>query len=210
MSFTGRGVIVKKDTVDDARSIDILDLQRNGFFGSSSAATWTCEWKRGEDVTASIGYRLERDADGPSAVWFWYSVAERDGEKTQYDYPIRLEFTLCHFGGRRWWFVCPLVVNGRACGRRCRIVYLAPGAVYFGCRECYQLTYESRQRHRDRFYEGFTRPMKMLERAKKKRARSPEALVRNWQQIATAHAAVEQFGASLRARTQRTRTKGRR
>jgi hypothetical protein len=50
-----------------------------------------------------------------------------------------------YFGGRRWWFVCPLIVRGIACNRRAGKLYLPPGAKYFGCRKCHDLTYESCQ-----------------------------------------------------------------
>lgn len=42
------------------------------------------------------------------------------------------------------WFLCPLLKpNGTPCNRRCRKLYCPPGAKYFGCRECYNLTYDS-------------------------------------------------------------------
>ena len=47
------------------------------------------------------------------------------------------------FGGVSWWLLCP------RCGRRCQALYMPPGAVewYFPmrCRECWGLTYWSRQ-----------------------------------------------------------------
>jgi hypothetical protein len=49
------------------------------------------------------------------------------------------------FGGKRWWFICPLIVHGIACNRRAGKLYLPPGARYFGCRKCHDLTYRSRQ-----------------------------------------------------------------
>ncbi len=48
-------------------------------------------------------------------------------------------------GGNGWWFRCPLVANDRPCGRQVRKLYLPPGARYFGCRYCHDLTYESCQ-----------------------------------------------------------------
>jgi hypothetical protein len=33
------------------------------------------------------------------------------------------------------------------CGRRVSALYLPPGAKWFGCRHCYELTYESAQTH---------------------------------------------------------------
>ena len=51
------------------------------------------------------------------------------------------------FGGLRWWFVCPLLVDGVACRRRVGKLYLPPRARYLGCRHCHQLTYRSCQEH---------------------------------------------------------------
>lgn len=42
-----------------------------------------------------------------------------------------------------WLFRCPL--NG--CDHRATKLYLSPGGRYFGCRECYGLTYRKRQEH---------------------------------------------------------------
>jgi hypothetical protein len=37
------------------------------------------------------------------------------------------------------------VASDRPCGRRVGKLYLPPGASYFGCRHCYELTYKSCQ-----------------------------------------------------------------
>ena len=49
------------------------------------------------------------------------------------------------WGKRRWWFRCLLVVDGRLCNRRVGKLYMPPGGKYYGCRHCYDLTYESSQ-----------------------------------------------------------------
>jgi hypothetical protein len=51
---------------------------------------------------------------------------------------------------KHFYFICPLVVNGRACRRRVAKLYLPPGGEYFGCRHCYNLTYESCKEHDNR------------------------------------------------------------
>jgi hypothetical protein len=61
------------------------------------------------------------------------------------DYKTKLTSTLLPRGGRRWWFVCPLVVGDRPCRRRVDKLYLPPSSRYFGCRHCHQLTYTSCQ-----------------------------------------------------------------
>ena len=62
------------------------------------------------------------------------------------EYDVRLETTHSSRGGVRWWFLCPLVRDGRPCGRRVQKLYLPPNARQFGCRHCYGLTYQSRRR----------------------------------------------------------------
>ena len=59
------------------------------------------------------------------------------------DYRIKVVGSRRHVGGVQWYFVCPLSVNGRACGRRAKKLYL--GGKWFGCRRCYGLTYTSCQ-----------------------------------------------------------------
>ena len=53
-------------------------------------------------------------------------------------YPIYLDWTACHLGGQRPWFLCP----ARGCGRRVAILY---GGGIFACRHCYQLAYPSQR-----------------------------------------------------------------
>ena len=60
------------------------------------------------------------------------------------DYKVRLETTTPHYGGFRWWFICPLVRRDGA-PRRVAKLYLPSGGKYFGSREGYGLTYTSCQ-----------------------------------------------------------------
>lgn len=51
-------------------------------------------------------------------------------------------------GRRDWFIICPLIVNGCACKRRCRKLYRPRNARYFGCRECHRLSYRKRNEYR--------------------------------------------------------------
>jgi hypothetical protein len=75
------------------------------------------------EVRASHGYvRLQR----PS----------RASDSTEHmDYTVGLIWTLPPFGGRRWWFSCPVS------GRRCAVLYLPRGAARFGSAKGYGLAY---------------------------------------------------------------------
>ena len=67
----------------------------------------------------------------------------RNGEPV--DYRVRLVTSTPHYGGLRWWFICPLVRNDGAPPRRVAKLYLPSGGKYFGSREGYGLTYTSCQ-----------------------------------------------------------------
>ena len=61
------------------------------------------------------------------------------------DYRVRLVTTRPTYGGRRWWFLCPLARNDGGPPRRVAKHYLPPGGTYFGSRQAYGLTYTSCQ-----------------------------------------------------------------
>lgn len=139
----GRYYWNKKDTVEDCRSVSISFLKKHDFFcGLRSGGI---VWKNGYgEETSSIGVTVST-MYGDNYVRFQYTTTDRSsGEKTEYDYRVELTTTRCHFGGIRYWFICPLSKNGVYCDRRVAKLYKAPGANYFGCRHCYNLSYESR------------------------------------------------------------------
>ena len=92
--------------------------------------------------TASIGFDFRSvDVDEKRMV-LKYTNTYR-GQKTEVKLDIRLECTYPLYGGRRWWFTCPIIKNGYSCGRRTNRLYSVSGCPYFGCRNCFNLTYES-------------------------------------------------------------------
>jgi hypothetical protein len=137
----GRAVVWKKNTVDSAYALDIARLANKIDFGS---AIWsTVSWSRDGVQNAIIDLWVYP----PSQLRLLYTVAKHVRRKVNYDYVVELDTTPCHFGGNRWWFLCP---NAK-CRRRCRILYMAPGSDYFLCRICQNLTYRSQQEGPDPF-----------------------------------------------------------
>jgi len=150
----GRWSWSDRNTVEDCRSIGIPWLSRYGYLcGFRSGGM---EWKNAAgEVTSSIGIQVSVDGSfGGSYLRLQYTQTSHSGEKAELDYKVELVTTSCNYGGVRYWFICPLVVNGRACRRRVIKLYLPPGGKYFGCRHCYNLTYQSyRESHKfDRLY----------------------------------------------------------
>ena len=87
------------------------------------------------------------DPAAPFVRLSYWCVWPGSRERESADYTVQLTTTRPRFGGLRWWFVCPLIVNGRPCDRRVGKLYLPPPARYFGCRRCHDLTYTSSQEH---------------------------------------------------------------
>ena len=103
----------------------------------------------GISLAAAVGFRVEWGSTGGLVLNLTYTKTPHGGDAVDVDQSIRLTNTQPNFGGLRRWFVCPLVVSGRACRRRIGKLYLPPGQKYFGCRRCYDLTYQScRDSHR--------------------------------------------------------------
>lgn len=156
----GRYYWDKKDTVEDCRSVSISFLTKHDYFCGyrSGGIVWKNYY--GEE-TSSIGIAVSA-MDGDNNVRFQYITTDRStGEKTDYDYKVQLTTTPCNFGGVRYWFICPLSRNGVYCGRRVGKLYKAPGAKYFGCRHCYDLSYESRNESRLGRFGGIGFPLKI-------------------------------------------------
>lgn len=140
----GRYYWDKKDTVEDCTQLSIFKLKEFGLLNGYHATTLT--WTRKlSGKQSSIGIVV--DTEDELYVKVNYTITDRStDEKTDYDYKIQLTTTPCHFGSVRYWFICPLSLNGVYCGRRVAKLYKAPGAVYYGCWHCYDLSYESRNK----------------------------------------------------------------
>ena len=145
----GRYYYDKKDTVEDCSSVSISFLKKQGYLSEPCSMSGSIFWKNsfGEE-TSSIGIFVST-LDNDNYVRFQYTSTDRNTEeKTKHDYKVQLTTTPCNYGGVRYWFICPLSRNGVYCRRRVAKLYKAPGAVYFGCRHCYNLSYESRNESR--------------------------------------------------------------
>jgi hypothetical protein len=124
-------------TTDDVPSLDIRQLNQRGLLrGNWSGSGY---WYRGEEQSGSIGLTIERYR---ISLRYRYRNAD-DWQSVQQD--IALDTTPCHYGGERYWFLCP------HCTRRVAVLY--SGAKYFLCRFCYQIPYTSQyENHFNRMY----------------------------------------------------------
>jgi hypothetical protein len=158
----GRRSYSNRLTTHECISLSVFSLRRHDFFVGIRAGV--LRWSRAEVDMGRIHVTLSTMV-GDEYIHFQYiHTDDRSGEETDLDYKVPLVSTRCHFGGRRWWFECSQSVNGRYCCRRVGVLYL--GGKYFGCRHCYNLTYESCREHRT-FGEYFLRSFRLVDRHRK-------------------------------------------
>jgi len=136
----------RKRTVESCFMVDIIPLVRMQVVQAGVRREGTLCWP----TSASGAHRtgLEYVVDTREGQWMrlHYRYQAQDGAPAEeVEYWLQFVTTPQHYGGMRWWFRCPLVVDGEACARRVRKLYLPPGEKYFGCKRCHQLTYESRR-----------------------------------------------------------------
>jgi hypothetical protein len=126
----------KKDVVEDCIVLSIDDL-------AIKAVVLAGGWRRGrlswrysnrDRPHAVIEYEVNLFGGDGGCVWLSYNTP---GENVRYC--ISLISTAAHFGGRRWWFKCP--VNGIRAAK----LYLPPTAIRFASRQAHDLTYKSCQ-----------------------------------------------------------------
>lgn len=138
MGGLGSGRPGSRSTVESGLTLDIGYMQRKGLLEPYRSGS--LEWSRSnggeKHHIASIGYSLDEDG-----TLLRLRYTKGSGENAEaLNYSVVLLKTPAHFGGFRYWFLCPLV--GCKSGKLSKL-YLPSGGKYFGCRKCYKLTYTS-------------------------------------------------------------------
>ena len=131
---SGRPAGSGRGKVEVCRSIDANRLHREGCLKPGRICSK--QWMRDGETVASINLRAEHDR-----LHLTYRVRIGGGDWEDIGESVRIVRVACQYGGVRPYFICPGVVNGRACGRRVAKLY-GPGR-YFVCRHCNRLGYAS-------------------------------------------------------------------
>ena len=129
----------KKETVEDCLVLSIKELLDQGMIQQGSLRTGSWCWTDVDTFQfhGRIWYEADLRNHEKASLRLQYQV---DG--VSMDYYVLLTFTEPPYGGRRWWFRCP-VNNIRATK-----LYLPPGAPRFASRQAHSLTYSSLWRPR--------------------------------------------------------------
>jgi len=140
MGGFGSGRRGGRPTVESALRLDIDSMMCWGAIqpGSHRVGEMRLHQFYGDDIDV----KYESLAGDPSNSWLRlrYSMADyRSGGELKIDDKVYLAPTRPHFGGLRWWFVCPHL------NRRVRKLYLPLGGRHFWSRRAYEFAYASQR-----------------------------------------------------------------
>jgi len=129
---------------EESSAIHLSYLRKHGYINPKySLHSGTLSWRYGfSECKNSINFQVLFDSPDDGSIRLYYTWSNRlTGEKEDLDYRVSLTHTPCHFGGRRYWFVCPLTKNGKYCGNRVGVLYRS--GKWYGCRHCTEVAYRA-------------------------------------------------------------------
>ena len=145
-----------RPTADMSQRVDIAWMIRTGKAVPGNLVWGTLSWNCGGEPAGSISYEADMRDPYASELRLTYSRGS-EADREQVKQTVRLEFTQPHYGGRRWWMICPYHHN------RIGKLYLPNGGDRFAGRKAWRLGYHSQRiAHRDRPFEKLFRLQKKL------------------------------------------------
>jgi len=125
-------------TTEESKKIEMKYLKDSGYLcgWTSRIIQWTINGEPSGKIR--IGLAVDHFTDEPHAI-LNYKTQPCGEDWIDIEYKVEMSSTPCRYGGKRWWFHCPIA----RCGRRCSILY--QDRSYFVCRKCARLSYESQR-----------------------------------------------------------------
>jgi hypothetical protein len=123
-----------RPTADASLRIDIARMIRTGQAREGSQIHGSLHWSCGGSPSGSIGYQAIMYPPGEERLELSYTRGSGENAE-QVRQSVRLCFTRPHYGGKRWWMICPY--------RNIRVgkLYLPPGGDRFASRQAWRLGY---------------------------------------------------------------------
>ncbi|SCW91446.1 hypothetical protein SAMN02927924_04027 [Sphingobium faniae] len=156
MGGFGSGRYGGRPTADASFRIDLAWMLRTGQAKDGAWLNSSLSWNRGGEEVGSIGYQAIMHEPGKERLELSYSRGSGE-DREQVRQTVRLCHTVPHYGGKRWWMICPY--RGIRVGK----LYLPPGGDRFASRQAWRLGYQcQRDAARDCPFERLFRLQKKL------------------------------------------------
>lgn len=146
-----------KPLVEDCLTLDLARLMRLGPIRDGMAGQGVLDWSIDGQAIGMVHFRLDLREATATRLVLSYAIADGAGKSRSVSQSLRLAFTAPHFGGRRWWLICPVT------GERVRCLHLPAGGDCFASRKALGLGYRvERLGHFDRPFEKLFRLQRKL------------------------------------------------
>lgn len=133
---------MSKSTTGQSLSFSMKFINDHLDLNAGVKASQTISWSTNGRVNSSISYTINT-----AAVPYHIELSYCRGE-TNFKYNIELTTSTPHYGGKRWWFICPITKE------RCGVLYLPPHSTYFASRKGHNIAYTSQN---ESWIDRFTR-----------------------------------------------------
>lgn len=147
---------IGKQLVENCLKLDLAWLMRMAPIRDGCAASGELKWSLDGQPIASATFKLEFHGIENTHLFLCHCQIGPDGRREKAKQIISLTPMTQHFGGWRWWMVCPVT------GDRVRTLLLPIGGDRFACRKAWDLAYRVERLGR------FDRPFERLFRAQRK------------------------------------------
>jgi hypothetical protein len=135
--------------VGNSFHIDVNQLSRDGCLAEGS--NHECRWMENDKVVASISIQAEFER-----IYLRFQIQTEMEKPKDIEQYVDIIEVPCNFGGKRSYFNCPGIVDGRVCGNTTVQLHFAP--YQFLCRKCHDMTYASQ------FEDEYERAMRQLKK----------------------------------------------
>ena len=138
MGGYGSGRTGGKPIAEHCRQIDICRMRKDGSMRDGEITSGTLHWSCFGRPSGSINFRCDLIDPNNARINLFFSL-ERHGRTELVEQVILLRFTVPHYGGRRWWMICPL--------KHARVakLYMPMTADCFASRKAWRLGYRSQR-----------------------------------------------------------------
>lgn len=138
MGGYGSGRQGGRPTASASRRVDLTWMLRQGLARPGQRRGGTISYTCGGQDSGSISYVAAMDEPGEERLELSYTRGSGD-DREHVNQTVRLCFTVPHYGGKRWWMICPY--RGIRVGK----LYMPPGGDRFASRQAWRLGYQSQR-----------------------------------------------------------------
>lgn len=142
MGGWGSGRYGGRPTADASLRIDLAWMLRTGRAKAGSWLSGNLYWTCGGEPSGSISYQAIMHQPGNERLELSYTRGSGD-DREDVKQTVRLCCTVPHYGGKRWWMLCPY--------RHIRVgkLYLPAGGDRFASRQAWRLGYHCQRIAKD-------------------------------------------------------------